>query len=162
MSTACRVPSVDGMNTSSRFQTIAWGVLAAGGFAWMTKMAVIAASDGANSGVPDTATAILWTAGVVLMAFGTAGVVAALLWRRHVLLGVLGVPVGLVAWAVTFVLIEAAAQVVVAKGTGPVWLHEEIGILATGAVLTAAGLFGIRRTSGLRFADPRPIEAGRR
>lgn len=147
------------MNISSKFLTIAFGVLAAGGFAWMIKIAVIAASDGAASGLPEQATAILWTAGVALMALGVAGVLAALSARVHILLGVVGAVGGLLAWGVIYVLIESAVQSLVGEGTGPVWLHDEVGILSTGTVLMAAGLLGVRRTSGLRFSDRRAVTA---
>jgi hypothetical protein len=147
------------MNTSSKFLPIAWGVLAAGGFAWTTKMAVIAATDGATSGIADPTTAALWIAGVALMASGSAAVLAGLLRRRHPLLRVLGALGGVVLWAVTYTVVESIAMAVVAEGTGPVWLHEEIGILATGVLLMTAGLWGYRASSGLAGVDTAALES---
>jgi hypothetical protein len=147
------------MNTSSKILPMACGVLAAGGFAWTTKMAVIAASDGATSGIADPVTAVLWITGVALMAFGTAAVAVGLLRRRHPLLRVLGAAGGLVLWAVTYTVVESIAMAVVTEGTGPVWLHEEIGILATGVLLMTVGLLGYRASSGLAGVDAAALES---
>lgn len=134
------------MNTSSKLFTGSAVVLAAGGFCWMAKMAVIAVSDGALSGLPDTATAVLYIAGVSLMALGMAGLAVAFLAGRHVALRVLGAIAGLISWAVTYVVIESLAQAVV-KESGPTWWGEEVGILATGTVLMVVGIW---------LARPRP------
>jgi hypothetical protein len=129
------------MTNASKLRTPAALVLAAGGFCWTTKMAVIAATDGATRGIPDTVTAILWFAGVALMAIGMGAVAVALLDRRHIALRILAGLAGPFAWAVTYMALETAAQGLVGEGAGPSWLHEEIGILATGVALMATGLW---------------------
>lgn len=128
------------MDTNSKLRTPAALVLAAGGFSWTTKIAVIAATDGANEGIPDTMTGVLWTAGALLMSVGTAAVLVAALHRRHVILRILGGLVGPVLWAVTYFAIEAVAQGVVGNA-GPSWLNNEIGILCTGLALMGSGLW---------------------
>lgn len=147
------------MNTPSKILPLACGVLAAGGFAWTTKMAVIAASDGATSGIADPVTSVLWITGVALMTIGTAAALVGLLRRRHLLLRVLGALGGVVLWAVTYTVVESIAMAVVAEGTGPVWLHEEIGILATGVLLMTVGLLGYRASSGLMGAGATSLES---
>ena len=133
------VPSVDGMNTSSKLFRLSAAVLAAGGFCWVVKFVVIAASDGAVSGMPNTATAILYISAVTLMALGMAGLGVALLSGRHVALRALGAVGGLVAWWISYMVIEGIAKAIVGD-TDPAWLGEEIGIVATGAVLMTVGL----------------------
>jgi hypothetical protein len=128
------------MDDTSKLRTPAALVLAAGGFSWTTTIAVIAATDGANDGIPDTVTAVLWTAGALLMAVGTAATIVAALHRRHVALRVLGGLIGPVVWAVTYLVIEGIAQGVVGNA-GPAWMHDEIGILCTGVALMTTGLW---------------------
>jgi hypothetical protein len=142
------------MTDTSKLLTPAALVLAAGGFCWTTKIAVIAATDGADSGFPDLLTAVLWTAGALLMAAGTAAVLVAALHRRHVVLRVLGGLVGPVLWAVTYFAIEGIAQGA-AGDAGPSWLHDEVGILCTGVALMTAGLWMARtrvRAGALTFS----------
>ncbi|WP_332666579.1 hypothetical protein [Aeromicrobium sp.] len=132
------------MNTSSKLYRLSAAVLAAGGFCWVVKFVVIAASDGAVSGMPNTATAILYISAVALMALGMAGLGVALLSGRHVTLRILGAVAGLVAWVVSYMVIEGIAMAIVGD-TDPAWLGEEIGIVATGAVLMTVGLLLSRR-----------------
>ena len=143
------VPSVDDMNTSSKLYRLSAAALAAGGFCWVVKFVVIAASDGATSGLPDTATAILYLAAVALMALGLAGLGFAVLAGRHVVLRILGAVGGLVTWAVSYLVIEGIAQGIVGD-TDPAWLGEEVGIVATGAILMTVGLLLARPSTGTR------------
>jgi hypothetical protein len=137
------------MNTSSKLFRLSAAALAAGGFCWVVKFVVIAATDGAVSGMPDTATSILYITAVTLMAAGLAGLGVALLAGRHVLLRVLGAVGGLVAWVLSYMVIEGVAQAIVGD-TDPVWLGDEIGIVATGAILMTVGLLLARSSSGTR------------
>ena len=132
-------PSVDRMNTSSKLLRLSAAALAAGGFCWVVKFVVIAATDGAVSGVAETVAAVLYITAVALMALGSAGLAVALLASRHVVLRVAGGLGGVVAWWVSYNVIEGIAQAIVGD-TDPVWLGEEIGIVATGAVLMTIGL----------------------
>lgn len=133
------------MNTSSKLYRLSAAVLAAGGFCWVVKFVVIAASDGAVSGMPNTATAILYISAVAFMALGMAGLGVALLSGRHVMLRILGAVAGLFAWVVSYMVIEGIAMAIVGD-TDPAWLGDEIGIVATGAVLMTVGLLLSRRS----------------
>jgi len=140
------------MNTSSKLFRLSAAVLAAGGFCWVVKFVVIAASDGAVSGMPDTATSILYISAVALMALGLASLGVALLSGRHVALQVLGAFGGLVAWVLSYMVIEGIAKAIVGD-TDPVWLGEEIGIVATGAVLMTVGLLLARPSATRSYAE---------
>lgn len=135
-------PSVLDMNESKLFRPAAIA-LAVGGLLWVIKFVVIAATDGADSGFPDTATSILYISAVSLMALGLAGLGVAALIGRHPVIRALGVPAGLVTWVVSYIVIETVAQSV-AGDAGPGWLSEEIGIVTTGAVLMTVGLLLVR------------------
>lgn len=137
------------MNTSSKFLRPSAAVLAAGGFCWVVKFVVIAATDGAVSGMPDTATSVLWITAVILMTMGMASLFVALLVGRHVLLRVLGAVGGLVAWVLSYMVIEGITQALVGD-TDPAWLGDEIGIVSTGAVLMTVGLL-IARPMSAKF-----------
>lgn len=141
-----RLPSVEAMNTSSKLFRLSAAVLAAGGLCWVVKFIVIAATDGALSGAPDTAASVLYLFAVALMALGLAGLGVAVASGRHVALRALGAIGGLVTWWVSYLLIEGIAQGIVGD-TGPAWLGEEIGIVATGAVLMTLGLLLARSTA---------------
>ncbi len=127
------------MTTSTKLFRVSAGVLAAGGFCWVLKFVVIAATDGATSGTADSLTAILYLAAVALMAFGLAGLGVAVLAGRHPVLRALGGVAGLVLWAVSYQVIEGIAKAVVGE-TDPAWVGEEVGIVLTGAVLMTVGL----------------------
>lgn len=114
-------------------------MLAAGGLCWVVKFVVIAATDGAESGLADTLTGLLYLAAVALMAAGAAGLGAALLAGRNPVLRLGGAVGGIAAWWAAYVGFESVAQAVVGA-TDPVWLHDEIGVVATGAVLMTVGL----------------------
>jgi hypothetical protein len=143
------------MNTSSKHSRLSAAVLAAGGFCWVVKFVVIAATDGAVSGTADLATAVLYLAAVVLMALGMASLGVALLAGRHIVLRIAGAVGGLVAWALSYMVIEGIAMAIVGD-TDPVWLGEEIGIVATGAVLMTVGLLLARPSSTRAYAAVTP------
>lgn len=149
MTPSASLPSVGAMNTHSKFFRPSAAVLAAGGLCWVVKFVVIAATDGATSGVPDLATAILYLTAVTLMAGGLAGLGAALLHDRHPVLRALGAVAGLVTWVVAYWAIESISQAV-AGDRGPTWFSDEIGIVTTGAVLMTVGLLLLRRPEGSR------------
>lgn len=146
MSRAPSVPNVERMNTSSKHFRLSAAVLAAGGFCWVVKFVVIAATDGAVSGTTDLVTAVLYMSAVALMALGMASLGVALLAGRHIALRVAGALGGLLAWALSYMAIEGIAMGIVGD-TDPVWLGEEIGIVATGAVLMTLGLLLARPSS---------------
>ena len=127
------------MNTSTKLYRLAAAVLAAGGFCWVLKFVVIAATDGATSGAPDTITSILYITAVSLMVLGLVGLGVAVTAGRHVVLRVLAGVAGVVTWVVTYMVVDTVAQAV-AGDSGPSWLEDEVGIVATGAILMTVGL----------------------
>jgi hypothetical protein len=131
------------MNTSSKLFRISAASLAAGGFCWVAKFVVIAATDGATSGLPDTATAILYITAVTLMTAGLAGLGVAVLTGRHAAIRVLGAVGGVLTWVISYMVLEGIAQAITGD-TDPVWLRDEIGIVTTGAVLMTLGLLLLR------------------
>ncbi len=131
------------MNTSSKLFRPAAAALAAGGLCWVIKFVVIAATDGATSGVAATSTAALYISAVALMALGLAALGVAVTLGRNVALRVLAAIAGLFVWVVSYLVIEGVAVGIVGE-TDPVWLGEEIGIVATGAVLMTFGLLLVR------------------
>ena len=144
---------MSGMNTSSTSFHRAAAVLAAGGLCWVLKFIVIAASGGALSGAPATMASVLYITAVLLMVLGMAGLGATLLAGRHLALQVLGFIGGVVGWVLSYVVIETIAQSLVGA-TDPVWVGEEVGIVATGAILMTVGLMLARsRDGGLQRSD---------
>ncbi|MGB9013226.1 MAG: hypothetical protein WCB95_10285 [Aeromicrobium sp.] len=134
------------MNTSSKLFRLSAIALAIGGACWVLKFVVIAGTDGAVSGLPLTAASVLYIGAVSLMAFGMAGLAVAALARRHVAIRVVGAVGGLVAWVLTYMVVEGIAQALTGN-TDPAWLGEEIGIVATGAVLMTLGLVLLRSSA---------------
>jgi hypothetical protein len=143
------------MNTSSKHFRLSAVVLAAGGFCWVVKFVVIAATDGAVSDTADLVASVLYLSAVALMALGMASLGVALLAGRHIALRVAGAVGGLVAWWLSYLVIEGIAKAIVGD-TDPVWLGEEIGIVATGAVLMTVGLLLARPSSTRAYAGVAP------
>lgn len=137
------------MNTSSKLLRPSAAVLAAGGLCWVAKFVVIAATDGALSGMPATITSVLYITAVSLMVLGMVGLGVAFTAGRHLVLRVLAGVGGLVGWVLSYIVIEMIAQGIVGD-TNPAWLGEEIGIVATGAVLMTVGLL-VARPSTVRL-----------
>jgi hypothetical protein len=119
-------------------------VLAAGGLAWLAKMAVIAATDGAEGGTGSAVASVFYLLGVGLMPVGLAGVAVALAAGRHLVLRVVAGIAGFLSFFVSYVVLEGIAKAIVGD-TGPTWLGDEVGILVTGGVLMTAGLLAAQR-----------------
>lgn len=126
--------------------------MAAGGIAWLAKMAVIAATDGAVSGAAATTASLFYLAGVVLMAAGLAGVAVALASRRGLFVRALAGIAGLLSFFVVYMTLEGIAKAAVGDA-GPAWLDDEVGILATGACLMVAGLLIVRQVTARRTSS---------
>jgi hypothetical protein len=120
-------------------------VLAAGGFAWLTKMAVIAATDGAEAGTGSAAASVFYLLGVALMPAGLAGVAVALAAGRHLVLRVVAGIAGFLSFFASYAVLESIAQAIVGD-TDPTWLGDEVGILLTGVVLMTAGLLAAQHS----------------
>lgn len=125
-------------------------VLAAGGLAWLAKMAVITATDGAVASGANAA-GVFYLLGVALMSTGLAAVAVALTASRPVAVRALAAVGGFLSFFVCFMVLEGIAKAIVGDA-GPSWLEDEVGILATGAVLMAGGLFLARNAAMPRLA----------
>lgn len=129
--------------TSNRTLQITAGLAAAGGAAWLTKIAVIAATDGAAAGTAEAVAAVLYLLGVALLVVGALAVTLRLArgrGRAALAAAVVAAPILAVA---SFVVLDGVAQALVGD-TDPVWVGEEVGILATGAVWLAVGVAALR------------------
>ncbi len=133
-------------------------MLAVGGLCWVLKFIVIAATEGALNGTPATVAGLLYVTAVSLMVLGMAGLGVTLLSGRHWALRVLGAVGGLVGWVLSYAVIETLAQAVVGD-TDPLWMHEEIGIVATGAILMTVGLL-LARARSSEAERPTPVPVG--
>jgi hypothetical protein len=129
---------------SSTFLPRAAAVLAAGGFAWLTKTAVITGTDGAVGDTANVVTGVLYITGVLLMPIGLAAVAVALTAGRPIVLRVLAGIGGFLAFFPIYLILESIAQAAVGNA-GPTWLEDEVGILLTGVALMSAGLLAARR-----------------
>jgi hypothetical protein len=136
--------------TRHRWAHIAAVAALAGGAAWTVKFLVVTATGGAES----VAASTLYVAAVLLMAVGSTWLGTRLAGdRSRPLLAVLVVLSPMAFWA-SYMLLDAIAAAVVGD-SGPGWLQDEVGILATGAAWVTFGLWALRvTTSGRR---PRPL-----
>jgi hypothetical protein len=122
--------------TRQRFLHTASAVAALGGAAWVTKVAVLTATDGDDSLV----VGLLYICGAIGITVGASWVGVRLAGERSlplaVLLGALGPLLAFVAYdSVLDPLAKAALG-----DAGPGWFEDEAGILATGLVWLAASL----------------------
>lgn len=135
------------MTATSRSTTILAALAAAGGAAWLGKLAVITATDGATT---DTgAAAVLYVLGVALMAIGSAAVGMRLTAGRHLALRILAVAASPALFFLSFMLLDSIAKTLVGDA-GPAWLEDEAGIGLTAAVWLLVGLLMIGRTARTR------------
>lgn len=126
---------------NNRWITITAIAAAAGGIAWLSKLAVIAATDGR---VTDTgAAAVFFLLGAVLLAGGAGCVTLRLLRRQSRWTTVAALLSAPIVFFASFALLDSVAKAVVGDA-GPAWLEDEVGILATGAVWLAIGLTLLR------------------
>jgi hypothetical protein len=126
---------------NNRWITITAAAATAGGLAWLSKLAVIAVTDGR---VEDTgAASAFFLLGAVLLAVGAGCVTLRLLRPRARWTTVAAVLPAPIVFFVSFIVLESLAKAAVGDA-GPAWLEEEVGILATGAVWLATGLTLLR------------------
>jgi len=139
--------SVATMTTTSRLSTILAALAAAGGAAWLAKLAVVAATDGATS---DTgAAAIFYLLGVALLAIGSTAVGLWLAAGRHRAVRVLAVVLSPVLFFVSFMLLDSIAKLLVGDA-GPAWLEDEAGIGLTAMFWLLTGLLLAKPTTRVR------------
>jgi hypothetical protein len=122
--------------TRQRYIQVAAATTALGGAAWVTKVAVLAATDGADSGL----IGLLWLVGFFGMTLGASWIGVRLAGDRHIVVAVLlGVLTALLPFMTYDNIVDPLAESVVGDA-GPAWFAEEAGILAAGVIWLAASL----------------------
>ena len=122
--------------TRRRFVRTTSAVAALGGAAWVTKVAILAATDGEDSLV----VALLYFAGVLGITLGASWIGVRLVGDGPL---PLAVALGALGPVLAFVAYDAVLDplaVAVLGGAGPAWFQDEAGILLTGVVWLAASL----------------------
>jgi hypothetical protein len=125
-----------------------WGVwvFAAGGALWILKVASITLNDLIDRNVDSMPAPVLYLSAVLLMAVGATAVGIAILRDFPWWVQLLGAVAAVVALFVLYTVLDAALKSAF-EGVGPSWLHEELGILATGSICLVGGLLLARGIS---------------
>ena len=135
-----------------------WGVwvFTLGGALWVLKVAFITLNDAMGRATDALPVPVLYLSAILLMAIGATAVGIAVLRRFPWWTQVLGALAAVVAlWALYLVLDGLLKPAF--EGVGPSWLHEELGILATGAICLVGGVL-----LGRRIAEERREPSARR
>lgn len=126
-------------------------VLAAGAVLWLVKVAQIAANGGENT--TEGLVGATFLLGLACLFFGSTSVGLLLTEGRGVAVKVLAALASIVAFWVSFSLIDTAMQALVGDA-GPQWVHDEMGIVATAVVWLAISLWVVARTGALLEPEP--------
>lgn len=134
-----------------------WGLwlFAAGGALWVLKVAVITLNDLAGRDPDSMPVPVLYLSAVFAMAIGVTSVGIALLRRSPWWAQVLGAVAAFVALFVLYTVLDETLKAAF-DGVGPSWLHEELGILATGAISLVVGVSLARAVSRDRAESSAP------
>jgi hypothetical protein len=130
-----------------RFLTYA---AAAGGLAWLCKLAVLAATDGAES----AAVATLYFSGLCLTTIGSIGIVLRLLERRPRWLCAVGAAIAPFAWLAIFSLLDSTL-VPVTKDHVPEWAKVEAGVFTAAVLSLSVATWALRRVPAPRAQPAR-------
>jgi hypothetical protein len=117
-----------------------WGVwiFALGGALWVLKVLVIGLNDILGRGTDAYPVPLLYLSAVILMAVGATAVGIALLRRFQWWLQLAGAVAAFVGLFVLYTAVDGVLKPAF-EGVGPSWLHEELGIVVTGAICLAVG-----------------------
>jgi hypothetical protein len=128
-----------------------WGVwvFAAGGALWVLKVAFIGLNDLMGRDTDAMPVPALYLAAVLGMAVGATAVGIALLRRFPWWAQLLGALVAVVALWALYVVLDGILKPTF-EGVGPSWLHEELGIVATGAICLIGGVLLAQRIADER------------
>jgi hypothetical protein len=131
-----------------------WGLwlFAAGGALWVLKVVVITLNDIAGRDTDSMPVPVLYLSAVFAMAIGATAVGIALLRRTPWWAQLLGAAAAFVGLFVLYTVLDEILKSTF-EGVGPSWLHEELGILTTGAICLVVGVWLARIVSGER-AEP--------
>jgi len=115
----------------------------AGGVAFFVKLAVLAATDGAES----IAVATFYFLGIGLCAVGSVGIALRLLRRFPRALRIVGVVLSPVAFFATFLFLDSIA-VPPTREHVPNWAEVEAGVFLTALIWLGAGAWALRAEGG--------------
>ena len=134
-----------------------WGLwlFAVGGALWVLKVVAITVNDLAGRDTDAMPVPVLYVSAVFAMAIGVTAVGIAVLRRSPWWAQLLGAAVAFVALFVFYTVVDGALKAAF-EGVGPSWLHEELGILVTGAIALVVGLSLARVLSRERLQPPAP------
>ena len=130
-------------------------MFAAGGALWVLKVAFITLNDLMDRDVDAMPVPVLYLSAVLLMALGATAVGIAILHRFPWWVQLLGAVAAVVALFVLYTVLDAGLKSAF-EGVGPSWLHEELGILATGAICFVGGLLLARAIARQQLHPPSP------
>ena len=125
-----------------------WGVwvFALGGALWVLKVLFIALNDALGRATDAMPVPIFYLSAVLLMAVGATAVGIAVLRHFPWWAQLLGAVAAVIALWILYIVLDGILKPAF-EGVGPSWLHEELGILATGAICVVVGAFLARRTA---------------
>ena len=112
----------------------------------MLKVVFIALNDAMGRSTDALPVPILYLSAVLLMLIGATAVGIALLRRFPWWAQVLGALAAVVALWLLYIVLDGILKPAF-EGVGPSWLHEELGILATGAICLIGGVLLARRVA---------------
>lgn len=130
-----------------------WGlwVFAVGGALWVLKVVFITLNDATGRDVDALPVPVLYLSAVLLMTIGATAVGIALLRRFRWWAQLLGAVAAVVALWALYTILDGILKPAF-EGIGPAWLHEELGILATGAICLVLGAVLARSVARERHA----------
>ena len=118
-----------------------WGlwVFAVGGALWVLKVVFITLNDATGRATDALPVPIFYLSAVLLMAIGATAVGIAVLRRFPWWAQVLGALAAVIALWLLYTVLDGILKPTF-EGVGPSWLHEELGILATGGICLVGGV----------------------
>jgi len=133
-----------------------WGVwvFALGGALWVLKVVFITLNDVTGRATDALPVPVLYLSAVLLMVVGATAVGIAVLRRFPWWARLLGAVAAVVALLAFYTVLDGILKPAF-EGVGPSWLHEELGILATGAICLVGGILLGRRLN----REPRAARA---
>lgn len=131
-----------------------WGLwlFAAGGALWVLKVVTVTLNDLTGRDTDSMPVPVLYLSAVFAMAIGVTAVGIAVLRRSSWWLQLLGAVVAFVGLFILYTVLDETLKAAF-EGVGPSWLHEELGILATGAICLVVGVSLARKVD----RDARPV-----
>jgi hypothetical protein len=134
-----------------------WGLwlFAAGGALWVLKVVTVTLNDLTGRATDSMPVPALYLSAVFAMAIGATAVGIAVLRRFAWWAQLLGAVVAFFALFVLYAVLDETLKAAF-DGVGPSWLHEELGILTTGAICLVVGVSLARAVSRDRAKSSAP------